>query len=116
MYGISLKKRGIPIKHIENPVLNGDIEINSIFLNKTEQGIQNLIQILKFTNYNNEVIASIKLLKFYFKIKKLSLLLSILFVVFKPLIKRNLNSSHPFIRLFDFYKLGLLNSYFKRMK
>ena len=42
------------------------------------------------------------------KILHLSPFISFLFKLFRPLIEKNLRSNNPFIRVLDFYKLGIL--------
>ena len=115
LFGFRLKKRGIHIKHIDNPVLNKDIENNIEYLKKTEKGIINLIYILNYVDYNNDFIQDIKILNFYKKMTSMHLtgIFNILFSLLKPLFKFLL--SHDFINLqiFDIYKLGILSQNYK---
>lgn len=110
LFGFKLKKRGIEISHIDNPVLNGDIEDNTEYLEKTEKGISNLISILDYVNYDPAFIRDVSLLNFYAKAstQKLSPFIKILFPFIKPFIKFFLINGFISIRLFNFYKLGIL--------
>ena len=110
LFGFELKKRGIEINHINNPVLNGDLEYNTEYLEKTEVGIHNLISILDYVNHDPDFIQDISLLNFYSKpsIKKLIPFIIILFPFLKPFIKFFLINGFISIRLFNFYKLGIL--------
>ena len=107
LYGFSLKKKNIPILHIENPVLNGDIETNVEYLEKTNEGVKNLIRILQFVNWNKDLINDISLLRFYNKVKKGKWMIYISFLLFKPFIVLLFKKGYINLKLFDFYKLGL---------
>ncbi|HEY0261442.1 MAG TPA: glycosyltransferase family 2 protein, partial [Chitinophagales bacterium] len=43
LFGLALQKKNITITHIENPIVNGDIETNSEFLRKTKESIVSLV-------------------------------------------------------------------------
>lgn len=118
LFGFELKKKGIEINHIDNPVLNGDLEDNTEFLEKTEQGILNLVSILDFIKHDPAFIQDVSLLNFYSKtsIKKLRPFIKILFPFLKPFIKFFLINGFISIRLFDFYKLGILMQGIKHNK
>lgn len=108
LFGIQLKKHNIFISHIENPVLNNDIELNTVFLNKTEKGIQNLSLIIQFYEDKNTFIQSVKLLKLHQKIKKcgLTFIVNILYKLFYNVLRKKLiSSSNSSMKLFGFYKL-----------
>lgn len=110
LFGFELLKAGIQIKHIENPVDNGDIEDNNVFLEKTEKGIQSLVAILKYMNYDTELIKMIKLARVMMKIQSMKMLwlISLTFFFLKPLLKYTLINGPISLWAFDFYKLGLL--------
>jgi len=107
LFGFQLKRKNITITHIENPILNGDIETNSDFLHKTEAGVSNLVSIMNLTDYNNELTEEITILKFYKKIKKLETFIRLSFKILKPFIKFLLTKGFVSLLLFDFYKLGI---------
>lgn len=110
LFGYELKRKGIKIKHINNPVLNSDIDDNVSFLEKTKQGILNLVAILAYVDYNPEFIQEVSLLRFYEKLnaKKLIPIFGFIFNLFEPSIKYLLIRGYVNLYLFDFYKLGLL--------
>lgn len=109
LFGFELKQKGIEIHHIENPVLNGDIEDNAAFLEKTEKGIRNLVFIAQHSdpNFKNEV----HLLKFYnqLKAKHFTIFIDMLFPILKPFMAFFLIKGYVNLKFFDFYKLGILN-------
>ncbi len=107
LYGFSLKKANIAITHIHNPVINGDIECNAEYLNKTKEGIINLINIINYLDYNTNLINDISLLKFYNKIRKSEKIIYLSFIVLKPLITFLLTKGYISLHLFDYYKLGI---------
>jgi GT2 family glycosyltransferase len=110
LFGFDLKKKGIPVIHIDNPVLNGHLESNRQFLKNTEEGIINLISILKRRENDIDFINHVKLLKYASRIKKGIMRNTIknVFIMSKPAIKLALTHGFVSLNLFDFYKLGTL--------
>ena len=113
LFGYSLKKENILIHHIDNPVINGDIEDNIEYLKKTQAGIINLTRIIEFVDFDKDLINGISLLRFYEKIKKFRFVIRFLFVLCKPLIYLLLARGYVNLYLFDFYKLGILSQNYK---
>jgi len=107
LFGFSLKIKKFTITHIDNPVINGDLEQNVEYLIKTKEGILNLIDILNYLNFDNDLINDIALLKFYYKIRKAHRVIKFLFFLFKPFIAFLLSRGFVNLYLFDFYKLGI---------
>ena len=116
LFGFMLKKNGINIKHIDNPVLHGDIDYNTGYLRKTEKGIMNLIHILSYVDYDHQFIQDITILNIYKNLssKKLTGIISILFICFKPMLKFMFIKGYFNLMLFSFYKLGILIQNYKR--
>ena len=108
LFGYNLKKKNISITHIDNPVVNGDIELNSVYLHKTREGVKNLVNILNFTNYDKELMDDITLLRFYSRVRKMEGIVYLSFVISRPLIVFLLTSGYISLYMFDFYKLGIL--------
>ena len=111
LLGYQLKINGIEITHIENPVLNGDIEDNALFIEKTEQGILNLIKIISFHDFSEGIIDDVNLLKVYKNISKwhLKLIVELFFLLSGKAIKSSLINRYSNLILFDIYKMGYLN-------
>ena len=107
IFGSLIKKKGIDIKHIDNPVLIDNIDENQIFIKKTHHALDNLI-----SSYNNKIIKkhSNSILKAYMILD--NLLLKNIFVkitdLYKNLLKRNLYRKDPNLFLFDLYRLNYL--------
>lgn len=108
LFGYCLEKKNIEVTHIDNPVVNGDVEKNRAYLHKACTGVINLVDILEYTNYDKKLIDSITILKFYFKLKKIETFVYLSFITTKPLIYFLLTRGYLNIYLFDFYKLGIL--------
>ncbi|MEA1874942.1 MAG: glycosyltransferase [Bacteroidota bacterium] len=106
MFGLALKKHNIPILHIDNPLLHLGLEPASVFIKKTEHALKNLKMLYIKHQSESDFIASNQLLSFYKKQRKLRLIWfwKIVFSLSKPLIKIQLHSKNPSLKLFDFYK------------
>ncbi len=110
LFGFQLKKRGLTITHIDNPVLNGDLEDNAEYLDKTEKGIKNLSHIVSYVNNDADFINDVTLLEFYEKLKSLKIvfLIRLMFYPLKPILKLLLANGCSSMLLFNFYKIGIL--------
>jgi GT2 family glycosyltransferase len=101
-FGQDLEKQGIKVLYIDNPLLNGDIEPNPVFLSKTEEALRTLHGIQGHLQgyYTIENVAA-RLRRWHLKgvIKGL-------FQLFHKPMRRNLLSSNPNLKVFAFYKLG----------
>jgi len=100
-----LKKKGIVIKHIDNPTYHLGLETSKQFLDKTKTALDNLKTL---TNNNSLNSSESKIIRTYIFMKKLYLVDVIAFLFKKREIKieNNLLSKKPSLLLFDFYKLG----------
>lgn len=105
LFGMELAKRQVPILHIDNPLEHIGLEPVSVFLAKTEQGIENLVRLTHDgTPINTRLLTAYKHYPKWilFVLKKISPL-------FKSLITKQLNSKTPFLLLFDLLKLSELS-------
>lgn len=110
LFGYMLKKKKISIKHINNPVLHEKIDHNRAYLEKTEKGIVNLINILNYIDNDPQFIRDVAILKLYENLsnKKLTGIIYFLFICCKPFLKFLLINGFVNLKLFSFYKLGIL--------
>ena len=110
LFGFELKKNNTQITHIDNPVINGDLETNEEFIEKTEEGLLNLLKIVEFLNFDKAFINDVKILKYMDRIKSFHLdkILKPVFVITLPLIKNILLSGNGNLKLFDIYKIGFM--------
>ena len=69
LFGYDLNKGNIEIEHIDNPVLNCQLDTNLQFIEKTEHALHNLLKVWKIVNEDQLILEQIKILKFYIKYK-----------------------------------------------
>ena len=103
-YAYQLKKSGIVIRHIDNPVLHDGLETNTEFIKKTENSIENLIRI-----YRKDKSFTTRLTRSYEKICDYNLLKSFewSYKKIEEKIQKNILSENPSISLFNMWKLNL---------
>ena len=102
LLGSQFEKEGLKVIHIDNPLINADIEENPIFLKKTEESMHSLYQLKDKMRHHSRLLTS------YEKIRRLKLdvLLRILFPLLRPLLKWHLTGNHPSVIALQFYKLA----------
>ncbi len=105
LFGIELKRKNIKIKHIDNPLTHIGLENFDTFIEKTKNGIKNLIFITENYDYP-ELYEEIKLLRIARKLRFLDSVIIFAYKLFEKIIPKNLKSKKPLLFLFDFYKLG----------
>lgn len=104
MYGVVLKRYGIKVKHIDNPLLHRGLEENEVFLAKTEAAMRTLAglgrRMMIYTGVGRAVLTAKK-----YHVKWL---VALLFRIMRPVMHRNLLGITPNLKVFSFYKLGYL--------
>ena len=118
LFGFELKRRNISLLHLSNPVLNGDLDNNEQFLEKSEEGLANLLKILELLDYNEQFIQMLPILRIYFRLKILGLeiFLSWWFKRNRKQLEKKFKAGEGSLRQFDFYRLGLLSLLFRNQK
>lgn len=109
LFGYRLEQQRVPILHIDNAVVNGYVETNEEFLQKTVEGVGSLVQIYSFMRDDADFCRSVRLLKAYEKVKKWhlqGLVLHIFRTIQKKLEKNFLSGNGLSLNKFNFYKLG----------
>lgn len=103
LLGIELKKAGIPIIHIDNPLCHIGLETAEEFLEKSICGIKNL----KILIQEGKITKDVKLYNYYQFLKKTGLTMPIKMVgkAYIKGIEEKLKSAKPKLALFDFWKL-----------
>ena len=116
MFGWELKKKGIVVLHIDNPLLQKNPDETAVFLQKTENSVQNLWQLYQKISDKNSFAEDNKLLKTYVSLKKyrLTFLISLFFGLFGKILYKNLCSEKPKMMFFDLYKLGIMNTFARK--
>ncbi len=100
-YGIDLHRAGYEVHHIDNPLMNDEIETNPHFVRKTETALENL------RRFKAELKGHVTVLDRAEQLRRMGLtplLRLVSAVCLKPL-RRNLCGSRPAVRLFNLYKL-----------
>lgn len=107
LFGIQLYRKKIPIFHINNPLIHIGLEENIAYLEKTMQGITNLVKLYKNPEMNPSIIQYVTLAQRYHQLNKygFTVLLSLIYPLFSKIIQRNLLSAKPRLWLFDIFKL-----------
>jgi glycosyltransferase involved in cell wall biosynthesis len=102
LFGVELKKRGISILHIDNPLIHMGLDTNERFIEKSEQALRTL----KVLNGRMEQHSYVG--RAYQRLCKYHLggATRAFHLLFGGLIKRNLLSKHPSLFFFSLYKLG----------
>ncbi len=109
-FGYQLKKEGISIIHIDNPLIHVGLETSDVFLNKTREAIRNLLKAYKYTEHDKEFASMVSLLQAYSRVKqfKIAFFMRFGYKTFKNLMDKNLLGSKPKLWIFDLYKLGYI--------
>jgi glycosyltransferase involved in cell wall biosynthesis len=116
LFGYRLSQLGIAVHHIDNPVLNGEMETNRVYLEKTRIAVSNLVRILGFVENVQEFRQEVKLLRAYERLgrKRQLFLLRGFYPLAEPVVKALLGTGYGGMRLFDLYKLGCLDHGIRR--
>ncbi|MBR4229627.1 MAG: glycosyltransferase family 2 protein [Bacteroidales bacterium] len=110
LFGYRLEQAGIPIVHIDNPVINGQVETNAEFLHKTVTAVENLSFIYNFMWEDQRFCQSVKLLRTYAQVRRLGLH-KLVYYVFRmlrsPMESHFVSGTGISLKQFSFYKLGI---------
>ncbi len=110
LFGYELKKRGIKIIHIDNPLLHAGLESTEQFVKKCRESIQNLLLSFELTGRDPRYSQMVTILNTYLKIKKYRLcpLLKCITKHFARIMEKNLTGRHPKLWVLDMYKLSAI--------
>lgn len=105
IFAYCLSKKKASIKHIDNPVLHGDVDFNQVFIEKTHKALENLNFI-----YQKRLIEPkfVTFLRLFVKLKTIRLNYFFAFIskTFHPYFILNLESNHPSLLIFDLFRLS----------
>lgn len=102
LFGINLQNQGVSVLHIDNPLMNLDIETNTVFLNKVKEANTTLIEFYDELRLNSRIVRSYESLVRW----HVEPMVRTLFQWVQPLIVKQLLSIKPSVFLFNCYKLG----------
>lgn len=110
LWAWQLKQRGVSVIHIDNPAIHTGVNDNAAFLFKQKEAVNQLIIV---STQNPEIKQQVKLLRWYFRLRKL---LSILptKLIEKLIFNKLIMSNKPRLWLLDFWKLLQLHHQFKK--
>ncbi len=106
LFGLELQRRGIPILHLDNPLIHAGLEPAETFLRKSELAIENLAFL-----YQEGSLRETRLLRAFERLDAWRAIRPARYVLNQvlPLLKQHLlNANTPNLRAFDLYKLGVL--------
>lgn len=108
--GFDLFTAGIPVLHIDNPVIHTGLEFSESYLQKSATALANLLAISRTLVTDARFTEGLPLLRALQILKKTGLrpLCRWLFRLLKPWLTRHLTSRRPRLLLFDLYRAGTL--------
>jgi glycosyltransferase involved in cell wall biosynthesis len=117
LWGIELKKKSVAVKNIDNPVLHEGLEENAVYINKSLEAVENLIELEKIVG--DKLLAEhVKLYSWYKKLSgwRLTGLAEKYERWNHASIIKNLNSCKPDLKKFDLMRLAHLIRIKKRSR
>lgn len=110
LFGYRLEQNKIPIMHIDNPVINGQVETNVEFLHKTVEAVESLVKIYDYMWEDQRFCQSVRLLRTYGRIRRMGLVKPV-YAIFKmmksPMEGHFVIGTGISLKQFNFYKLGV---------
>lgn len=110
LFGYRLEQAKIPIIHIDNPVVNGQVESNAEFLHKTVTAVENMVNIYNFMWEDQRFCQSVRLLRAYGRVRNLGMH-KLVYHVFRmmraPMESHFVSGTGISLKQFNFYKLGI---------
>lgn len=111
LFGYRLEQAKIPIVHIDNAAINGQVETNLEFLHKTVEAVENLAEIYDRMWEDQRFCESVRLLRTYGRLRRMGLH-KVVYTAFKllkgPMENHFVNGNGISLAQFSFYKLGVL--------
>lgn len=105
-FGLQLQQRGIPVRHIDNPVVHYNCDSDEEFLRKTRSAVRALYEKRALLEEASGLLRLLKRLNSW----HLVFPVAVLFRFFHKTLERKITGAKPSIRWFSFYKLGYLCS------
>lgn len=109
LFAYRLEENKIPVGHIDNPVVAGYVETNLEFLNKTIEGVENLVKIYDFMWEDQRFCHTVALLKSYGNFRRLKVtgLVYRFYKLFKnPMQSHFVSGTAISLKQFRFYQVG----------
>lgn len=102
-FGLELSRAGVPVCHLDNPVLHDGLEPAAVFLAKSQHAVRNLAQVL----HTDGLGATTRLVQAAERLRRAGLASAAQASLgaLEPMLRRNLLSSRPSLRALDALKL-----------
>jgi glycosyltransferase involved in cell wall biosynthesis len=102
-FGLELSCAGVPVRHLDNPVLHDGLDTAASFLQKSEQAVANFARLLR----EDDLGASSRLAQAAQRLRRANLAASVqaVLALSEPLLRRNLLSTNPSLLALDALKL-----------
>ena len=109
LLGYQLKKAGIDVLHIDNPLIHEGIESNREYINKTKLGIENLSHLYDIVTDKRSFSSAVRMLRIYNRLYdfRLTRILAGIYIHYRDKMEIRLDSANPSLILFGFYKVCL---------
>ena len=111
LFGYNLEQAKVPITHVDNAAINGQVETNVEYLHKTVEAVENLAEIYDRMWEDQRFCQSVRLLRVYGRLRRMGLhkVVYNLFRMLKnPMESHFVSGNGISITQFNFYKLGIL--------
>lgn len=105
LFGYQLKQANIPILHINNPVLNANLDTNQAYMAKVKESTINLVRILSFSALKEDITKDVALVRVYNRIKPVSYLVSAIGNLIHPMLIWLVTRIYPNLLILNFIKL-----------
>lgn len=102
LFGKQIKKGGVKIKHIDNPMVLTDYESNQVFISKTEEAMRTLSTFREELRGYSQIITAAECLNN----NHLSVVIRIWHKIMGRWERKKLTGSKPWLCLFNIYRLG----------
>ena len=102
-FGLELSRAGVPVRHLDNPVLHDGLEPAAVFLAKSQQAVRNLAQVLRTDGLG----ATTRLVQAAGRLRRVGLARAAQATLgaLEPALRHNLLSNRPSLRALDALKL-----------
>jgi len=109
LLGYQLKKAGIDVLHIDNPLIHEGIESNREYINKTKLGIENLSHLYDIVTDKRSFSSAVRMLRIYNRLYdfRLTRILAGIYIHYRDKMEIRLDSANPSLILFGLYKVCL---------
>lgn len=104
LFGIELKKAGVTVAHIDNPIIHLGLDNYKSFIQKTKVGLENLALLIQENRINRDV----KLYRYYLIFKPTLFFSLVIFSTLKNQCEKHLKEGKNSLIIFDLFKLSYL--------